>query len=159
MLTVIRWLLVPVVPIVALIALAAVASLLGLVFGHSDLFRSVPEDWRAGCGYALGAVLWVWAGSAMAPKAHLPVAVVLFLIGACLANLALASWTTQDYQPSDVPLYLTLGGGLLGVFLSWRWGKWRQQCGRRRMGQCVKCGQQLLPSTIVCPECGVVRPA
>lgn len=159
MLTAIRWLLVPIAPIVSLIGMAAFGSLLGFVFGNAAMIQSVPEEWRVGCDYALSAALWVWAGSAMAPKAQVPIAVVLFVLGACLAILALANWTTSDYRPSDVPLWLTLGGGLLGVLVSWRWSRWRRTCGRIRLGQCVKCGHQLLPSNALCPECGVVRPA
>ena len=60
----------------------------------------------------------------MAPRAQRLVSLVLFACGASLTWLVASPWHFPEgharaYQPSWVPLALTLAGGLVGLAIAW----------------------------------------
>jgi hypothetical protein len=122
-----RWALVPVVAIGGCTGTTtlggAVGNLLQTMMTPASLESTLPTDVRYGLVNAAGAIAFVVLGAWMAPRYRAAVAAILYAAGARIAWLALDSWWFPEghpraYQPSDVPLALTLAGGLLGVLIS-----------------------------------------
>jgi hypothetical protein len=124
----VRWLLLPIVTIGG----CGATSMLGT--GAEDFLRNLrgsngvefvlPLDARYAFWYGAQAFVFVVAGSIMAPRWRPAVAVLLFAIGAYLANTFLGSWYFPElhprgYEPSRLPLEGCLAGGVLGVVAIW----------------------------------------
>jgi hypothetical protein len=87
------------------------------------LDSAIPLDVRTGLVYGAAALAFVVAGEMIAPRARFVVALVLYAAGACLAWFVLNPWWFPEhhpraYQPSRVPLTLTLLGGLAGLLIT-----------------------------------------
>ena len=79
----------------------------------------LATDTRVGLTYAIAAFLFVGA-ALIAPTRRALTAIVLYACGAALAWSQLNDWYFPEghprgYQPSRVPLVLTLLGGIVGV--------------------------------------------
>jgi uncharacterized membrane protein (UPF0136 family) len=121
-----RWALVPVASMAGCSGSVFVADAVGTGARRfitpdvgSRIEALVPVDVRVGIVYAIAAAVWVIVGTRVAPTRRAVVPVALFAAGACLAWLVLHSWYFPEshpraYQPSQVPLVLTLVGGLVG---------------------------------------------
>ena len=120
-----RWFL---VPIAAMGGCAGTTVALGAV-GRRAVdavgpgFEAVlPSDARAGLLYGLAAIAFVVAGSLTAPRHRIAVALALYAAGAWLAWEELRHWYfpeghSRGYQPSRVPLAVTLACGGLAVLI------------------------------------------
>ena len=96
---------------------------LRLAISATVVDTAIPLEFRTGLVNGAAAIAFVVAGAMMAPRARLVVALVLYSAGACLASLVLNPWWfpehhPQAYQPSRVPLTLTLLGGLVGLLIT-----------------------------------------
>ena len=112
----VRWMLVP----FAAIAGCSVTSAAAGALGTGAPVGGLPLDVRVGLVNAGAAAAFVLLGSLVAPRRRLLCAGALFLFGALVAWAVLGGWYFPEghprgYQPSRVPLIMTLAGGLLGV--------------------------------------------
>ena len=85
-----------------------------------ERFEIIGYDVRVGMVSALAAIAFVVLGALVAPRFRIFVAFGLYALGAWIAKLALGDWYFPEghpraYQPSLVPLALTLAGGAIGV--------------------------------------------
>jgi hypothetical protein len=121
-----RWALIPVVAIGGCGGTTylggAAGSVLTMLMSHESLDAALPLDVRYGLVNAAGAIAFVVLGAWMAPRYRAAVAAILYAIGARIAWFGLDSWWFPEghpraYQESQVPLALTLIGGLVGVVL------------------------------------------
>jgi hypothetical protein len=119
-----RWLLVPIVSIGGCFATLAITDAIGLSAPQTDMLRSVQPflatDVRTGIAFAAAAVVFVAAGTLVAPRYRSFTAIVLYGIGATAAWEVLRGWhfperDPRGYEPSLVPLVLTLIGGLVAA--------------------------------------------
>ena len=122
-----RWPLVPIAAIGSCAGSSAAARLLNDLgargLGASKLETLLPLDVRVGVAYGIGAALFVAIGAIVAPRWRVGVAVTLYAIGAYVAQLALSNWFFPEgharaYQPSRIPLMMTLCGGLVGTLIT-----------------------------------------
>ena len=123
------WIVVPIASMVACTGTVKGASVISAGLAHfvspeggQALERVMPVQYRAGTVLALAAIAFVLAGTWAAPRNRPIVAVLLYCVGAYLAWLDLRSWFIPEgyplaYQPSRVPLALTLAGGLAAVLV------------------------------------------
>ena len=123
------WLMVPVVLLGSLFLPGLIVWAVDLVAPHYGLEPAIPFDWLDGAANGVGALVWVGLGAGLAPKRRRVLSVGLFLVGAWIANFVLGWWYFPEnhahaYQPSVVPLRLTLACGVGGVLLVW-WREWR----------------------------------
>jgi hypothetical protein len=122
-----RWTLFPIASMVACSGTVVVADAVGNTVARmitpergQAVEAVMPVDGRLGAVYAIAAMAFVIAGSYVAPRYRAVVAVLLYTAGGCLAWWALNDWYIPEgypraYQPSRIPLVLTLIGGLIGV--------------------------------------------
>lgn len=89
----------------------------------SQIETLIPMDFRVGLIYAIAAAVWVFAGTYFAPRRSTAVVLLLFSAGASLAWFELSPWYFPElhpraYQPSRVPLLLSLAGGLVAAAIT-----------------------------------------
>lgn len=130
-----RWALVPVASMAGCSGSVIVADAIGGGVARvispdvgSRIEAVIPVDVRVGLVYGMAAVVWVIAGTWVAPRRRAAVAVLLYAAGAFLAWSELKDWAVPEgyprgYQPSRVPLVLTLVVGLVGAatIITKRW--------------------------------------
>lgn len=120
----VRWACVPLGALIAMIAgevfaSEAVRRLVGdspLVIANQDVVSGLEAAFAAVC---MGSAAW-W----FAPFARRPVITVTFLVGSWLAWEILEPWWFSEghpraYEPSHVPIIVTLVGGLIAYAVLW----------------------------------------
>ena len=124
-----RWCLIPIVAIAGCsgvtVAADTVGTTLHFAVSPTTLETALPLDVRTGFADGAAALAFVVAGAMIAPRSRLIVAMALCAVGAWVAWLVLGSWWFPEnhpraYQPSRMPLALTLLGGLIGVLITLR---------------------------------------
>ena len=98
------------------------ADVLGHAISEQAVESVIPLDVREGLVSGVSALAFVVSGSMIAPRFRLVVALALYSIGAWIAWLFMSPWEFPEfhprgYQPSWVPLPLTLLGGLIGLLV------------------------------------------
>jgi hypothetical protein len=124
-----RWLLVLPATIVVWIATVIAVGLGGMLvhalLPEDAMERIVAIEYRQGMVGALAAFAWVVSGSVMAPSRQRWVSLVLFGLGTWLAHGLLWHWynpADDSSDPTNVPFYLTIIGGVAGVAAMWLGG-------------------------------------
>jgi hypothetical protein len=118
------WPIVPVVLLGSCLLPGILLWVIDLMAPHFGWERVIPFDWLDGAANGIGALAWVALGAGLAPRHRRALSLGLFVLGASIANLMLGPWTYPEnhvraYQPSVVPLRLTLACGVAGVVLVW----------------------------------------
>jgi hypothetical protein len=122
-----RWALLPVAAIGGCTGTSALAgkadNVLILFMTPASLEAALPLDVRYGLVNAASAIVFVVLGAWVAPRHRTVVAFTLFAFGAFIARLELRHWWFPEghpraYQTSEVPLALTLIGGVIGIIAS-----------------------------------------
>jgi hypothetical protein len=123
-----RWIATPFAVLAALIASVLLAELLSLLMARAvsqaTLNSILEADWRAGVFGALSAIVTIVVGTLVAPNHRRLVSLIVLAGGAWLAWQGMHDWYFPEhhprgYQPSSVPLVMTLVGGLAGVMFVW----------------------------------------
>jgi hypothetical protein len=137
--TALRWTLIPVAAISGCAATYIAADMIRVIAIRTVAPQRIealfPADVRAGLAYGAAAVVFVVVGAIVAPKYRLMVSAGLYAVGALVAWQALRGWYFPEghprgYQPSQIPLVLTLCGGAIGVLAIAGWSAWHRQQGR-----------------------------
>ena len=122
-----RWLLIPIVASASCagvtFAAGVVGPMLNFAINPTAFETALPLDIRVGLVDGAAALAFVVAGTMIAPRSRRIVAMALYAVGACIAWFVLEPWWFPEnhpraYQPSQIPLVLTLFGGLLGVLIT-----------------------------------------
>ena len=120
-----RWVAVPFSSMAACAGTLTATDLVGRALATTSppsIESMLPLDVRIGMAYAVAAALFVVVGAIMAPGHRIIVAGILYLLGATVAWYGLKDWYfpehhSQAYQPSLVPMWLTLSGGMVGIIV------------------------------------------
>ena len=122
-----RWCLIPVVAVAGCSGVTWAGDLAGyslqLAVPGPALESAIPLDVRTGLIDGAAAVAFVVGGAMIAPRCRLLTATMLYSLGAYVAWFVLNPWWFPEglpraYQPSLVPLALTLSGGLVGLLIT-----------------------------------------
>jgi hypothetical protein len=99
---------------------------------------NVAADVSAGLAYGAAAAAFVVVGAIVAPKYRLTVSAGLYAVGALVAWQLLRGWYFPEghprgYQPSQIPLVLTLCGGAIAVLAIAGWTARQRELGRHTL--------------------------
>jgi hypothetical protein len=126
----VRWVLVPVAAMGSCAGSLTATGVLGRMSERAisplTIEAILSIDVRVGLANAAAAVLFVLVGAMVAPKHRTTVSIFLYAVGATVAWEGLKDWYFPEhhpraYQPSLVPMWLTLGGGLIAVLMVAAW--------------------------------------